>query len=641
MSSMIPRAIQTTTKRLASLGLINLLGFILCVAVYSFLVVGPPGACFTYLPARLALFALLALLGSVFLKAWQLTRQPADRMRWIEAIGVSALLAAFGYKIATFIPDISTYPLTLTWSETSRYYYASLFFSKSIYGEAFPPTVLHPSRYLMQAVPFLLPASPLWLHRAWQVALWIAMPLLTACFLVRRLAIEARLKKWLVLTWSALFLLLGPVYYHLLVPLIIVLWGFQANPQCNKGKLISWGAVVLASAWAGISRINWFPVPGMLAATLILLESPALHPSQARPEGKAGFKKWRSTLGRRTLIYAVIPVAWTIFGAGVAFASQAFYIILSGNQAEEFTSSLTSNLMWHRLLPSPTYPPGILPAIALVSLPMVLLIFGKLFAQRSGVPTWQRYHPIRLLELCVILLVLFVGGLIVSIKIGGGSNLHNLDAYLALLWVVSGYIHFDRAAPDLPIGDGCDSEAEVEHRPTSRITPRAVHRWGVSLALAVTIFFIIVAGGPASPLPDQKSVETGLFTIAEYAQAASRSGGEVLFISNRHLLTFHNVEGVPLVPDYERVFLMEMAMAGNARYLEAFQRDSKEHRFALIITEPLSIQQKEGLEVFGPENNAWVKQVARYLLCYYKPEKTLRSVQVQLLVPNPDATNCP
>jgi hypothetical protein len=96
--------------------------------------------------------------------------------RWWKCFLAAALLETCIYIVVSLLPEISTYPLTLGWSETSRYYNASLFFSQRIYGISTPPTVMHPSRYLMQAVPFLFPDSPLWLHRAWQVFRWIGAP---------------------------------------------------------------------------------------------------------------------------------------------------------------------------------------------------------------------------------------------------------------------------------------------------------------------------------------------------------------------------------------------------------------------------------------------------------------------------------
>ncbi|MGD8732543.1 MAG: hypothetical protein PVH92_11735, partial [Anaerolineales bacterium] len=71
----------------------------------------------------------------------------------------SAVALAFGvlYRISIFSADISTYSFSLGWSEASRYYYASLFLSERIYGISVPPSVLHPTRYLIQAIPFLIP----------------------------------------------------------------------------------------------------------------------------------------------------------------------------------------------------------------------------------------------------------------------------------------------------------------------------------------------------------------------------------------------------------------------------------------------------------------------------------------------------
>jgi hypothetical protein len=45
------------------------------------------------------------------------------------------------------------------WSEGSRYYYASLFFSKKIYQLDLPYPLPSPSRYLMLSLPFLIPGQ--------------------------------------------------------------------------------------------------------------------------------------------------------------------------------------------------------------------------------------------------------------------------------------------------------------------------------------------------------------------------------------------------------------------------------------------------------------------------------------------------
>jgi len=42
---------------------------------------------------------------------------------------------------------------------------------------------------------------------------------------------------------------------------------------------------------------------------------------------------------------------------------------------------------------------------------------------------------------------------------------------------------------------------------------------------------------------------------------------------------------------------------------------------------------KKPKDDFGAENNAWVNNVSRVVLCYYTPIKTLRTVQMQILAP--------
>ncbi len=106
---------------------------------------------------RLGAFGLAVGLGAIFLRAYFLSLRASISLGWGTSLAGSLLGSASLYLVLSYIPEISTYPFTLTWSEASRYYYASLYFSERIYGIQTPPTVLHPSRYLMQAIPFLLP----------------------------------------------------------------------------------------------------------------------------------------------------------------------------------------------------------------------------------------------------------------------------------------------------------------------------------------------------------------------------------------------------------------------------------------------------------------------------------------------------
>ena len=49
--------------------------------------------------------------------------------------------------------------------------------------------------------------------------------------------------------------------------------------------------------------------------------------------------------------------------------------------------------------------------------------------------------------LAVPLLVLLAGGLVVSTKIGGGADVHNLDAYMAMLLFITSALFWGQYAP--------------------------------------------------------------------------------------------------------------------------------------------------------------------------------------------------
>jgi hypothetical protein len=576
------------------------LGFLISFIIFPLLVMELASQRLANIPLRLSVFIILALGGAwLFKKGW-------PRRGWGTALLVTALGYGVSYKLASFIPDISGYPFSLGWSEASRYYYASLWFSNKVYGTSIPPSVLHPSRYLLQSLPFIIPHTSLLFHRLWQVILWVVSASLASWLLVRRLNLKRQ--NWprviilCLLFWVFLFLFQGPIYYHLLAMVILLLWGFDGNHFWRSLIL-----VLLASLWAGISRINWLPVPGLLAASLHLLEIPA-----------KGKPVWR---------YLLPPAIWVVAGTTIAYASQQAYQLWSGNPPAWFGSSFSSDLLWYRLLPNPTFPLGILPSAVLVSLPLIGLIVLRLYDH------WRNYHLVRLLGLISILFVLFLGGVVVSVKIGGGSNLHNLDAYLALLLVITAYIYFDRFAPD-----NSESLAEKLHVDSSLNSInhiRTMELTLIGLAIIIPLYFTLSIGS-GLPHRDYKAAQEALRTLKSATHQVVDQGGEVLFINQRHLLTFDYIDGVPLVPEHELVFLMEMAMSNNSTYLDAFQNDIKDQRYAMIVSEPLTTQYQGRSHSFGEENDAWVERVSVPVLCYYEPIQKVETAGVVLYTPRAD-----
>jgi len=550
-------------------------------------VFGPTGRFLTGFFPRLLLFWVLLILVAAVVHSLR------PRWGWWAVVLGTALGMGGVIRLAAFLPELSSQPFSLGWSEASRYYYASLLFSRPIYGFAATPSVLHPTRYLLQALAFLIPNSPIWFHRFWQVALWITTSAAAGLVLARRFSIREPRIRWLAALWVALFLLQGPVYYHLLVMVILIGWWFRADrPWRNLGLVLA------ASIWAGLSRINWFPVPGLLATELFLLER--------RFGRRAG---WPSI---------VWPAVWVLGGTLVAGLAQLGYALASGNPSDRFTSSFTSDLLWYRLGPNLTNPLGILPAILLASVPVLLW---------AGLRVWPRrlhFHPLRILGVGGILTALLAGGLVVSVKIGGGSNLHNLDAYLVAVAILGGYLVWREVPTDRPLA------------PAWGRVP-----WGVQVAAVfMPVAFAIGAGAPAAPL-ELASTQTALDEIRREASPVDAQGDEVLFIAHRQLLTFGDLEAIRLVPEHELVFLMEMAISHHRPYLDAFRQDLERQRFGLIITYPLETEYQGRSHAFGEENDTWVREVSEPILCSYEPRVTLRLPPLQILVPRRIPADCP
>ena len=530
----------------------------------------------------------LSLVGMFCLRSF------APRFSTEGALAAALILQASVARVASTLPAVSTDPFSLGWAETSRFYDASLFLGPQLYGSWVPWAVLHPLLHLLLAIPFLIPGSPLWLHRAWQVFLRLGLTCVTGIAFSRWLKIEDKLLRWFFTLWVFLFLLQGPVYFHLLLPVIIVLIGFSEND--SRRTLV---IVMAASLLAGLSRINWFSVPAMLASALYFLRMPVN--------------------GQRFFRYLSLPALWFLAGVLSALASQWTYIFLSGNLVNwrAFYSSTTSVLLWYRLWPNETFPLGILPTIVIVSLPPILIIIWKLWKQ-SGI-----LHPLRLFSLGAELLILFTGGLIVSVKIGAGGDLHNLDAFIILLLLVAGTLFWDRQA----------------NEPSTKSHEFSFPWQLAALGILVPVWFAIQSVQPVHTY-DPGVAKAALEQIRSKVEQTVQEDGEVLFISQPQLLTFREIGVVPLVGDYEKELLIEMMMADNEPYLSKFYNDLRAHRFALIVADTQWYKYQDAGENWGAENNLWVRAVTLPLLCEYQQTR-VPGVNVSLLTPRTQPTNCP
>lgn len=536
---------------------------------------------------RALIFWSFALAGMYGLKA--LKRD----IPWLTSLLMVALFAASLHLLATQFSGVTSYPFAMGWSETSRYYYPSLFLSQEIFGMRLPWPILHPSLHLLLVPPYFFNV-PLWFHRFWQVFLRFALLGLTAQVLIWRLSIKDRVFRWLLWVWMVLYLFQGPVYFHLAVPLILMLWGYSKG---NDRR--TWIFLIIASIWSGLSRINWYPMPGILASVLFLLEVPY-----------QGEKLWR---------YLLKPALWTVIGFGVAFATQRVYIALSGiPNPEFFYTSLTSNLLWYRLFPNASYQFGVLPAALIASLPMWAAIL-TVFRQRRA-----DLHSLRLGLIFAALLVLFAGGLAVSMKIGGGVDIHNMDAYLSLLLIVTAYLVFARYAPETG----------------SQTNPVSLHWSVLALLVAVPAWFALQSG-VSIKIYDATRTGAVLAELQAQVDSVDAQGGEILFITQRHLVSMHMLDGVTMIPEYEREELMEMAMGNNQEYLRTFRTDMDNQRFAMIVVDPFNFRLLGKNYAFGEENNAWVQRAMKPILCNYREAMVFPEDQIAIYVPQVGERQCP
>jgi hypothetical protein len=329
------------------------------------------------------------------------------------------------------------------------------------------------------------------------------------------------------------------------------------------------------------------------------------------------------------------------------------FLILIGQSNSEVISSLGTGvtlaavesessvqaLLWYRLFPNATYGYGILIGLLLAVLPLIVVLLYLAITRRWILNIWQK------LAVVLPLLAFLVVGLIISVKIGGGGDLHNMDMFFigvmfagAIAWRNGGYewVQHISASPlwiriivilmiILPA-----YPAMLSLRP---IAIREDMRW-------VMILADIPRTGPFPELlPSEKDTRKSLNSIRNEVERAS-SQGDILFMDQRQLLTFGYVKEVPLIPEYDKKVLINQAMSEDSLYFAEFYKDLATHRFSLIISHPLHENIQTDLNQFGEENNAWVTWVSTPVLCYYKPIHTLRKVTVQLLVPRQDTSGC-
>lgn len=487
-------------------------------------------------------------------------------------------LSGYGMMVAGYFSQVTDYPLGLYWSEGNRFYDYSLIFGKSRYqfsGEL-NPNYFSPGRYGLWGLPFLIPSLPIAAHRVWNAFLYCVPGTLLGWLLADR-AKDSRWR-WSVAFGTALFLNQGPIYPSLTLSLVLIAISMRSKPVW---RIL---AVAIASYYAGVSRFTWVLVTGAWAG---LVDLYLWYPQRSGN----WFRKLLPTLG--FILLGVLP--------GMAF-SWPEVIRTQGDTIQ------SQQLLWYRLFPSSTYPLGVIPALVIATGALFIYLIDALVEKRWKPDPWQLFAS------AVVLLGFLISGFVASSKIGGGSNLHNMDMFLVSLLLIFILTLLPKTGSLEPA-----------------MAPLSWQKWVFLATMLIPAWSAMWGISPLQLPPAQQTRKV----IAQVQAAADTAilHGEVLFMDQRQLLTFGEIKNIPLTADYEKKYMMDQAMAGNEPYFKNFYADLASHRFSLIVAETQKVNYQTRKDDFNEENNAWVYWVSEPFLKYYRPIATFKDYGFSLYVP--------
>ncbi len=506
--------------------------------------------------------------------------QADDKWKNFQGFVLSFGISAIFFSLLVNLSGVRTTPFSLSWSEGNRFYDYSLTFAKNLYtyaGDLYVPYST-PGRYALWGSLFLIPGLPIWAHRLWDACLWGFMPLLLSGLLSRK--IQNKLLKWGVTLWGALFIMQGPVYPHLLVPmflLVLFLWSDLLWVKIVAGAAISY--------YAGISRFTWALLPG---TWLVLFDLIVEYPKRSG--------SWINKLIPSTLLglAGILPGVLESWG-GVINPEQSY--------------ATAQPLLFYRLLPNATYGDGILLGAVLVFAPLIAFLSWLI-----GSGTWK-VNKLALATIIVTMCGFLVLGLIASTKIGGGSNLHNLDMFILTLVF-------------LAVLAITQLQSQLES-----IQKQVPSRYIIAILLVIIVpCWLNYKSQRVIPILEKPRIINAIQNIDKLVTSKKKTG-EILFIDQRQLLTFGFIKDVTLIPEYEKKYMMDQAMGDNAQYFEQFYTDLKNKRFKLIISDIQKTNKQKQDEAFSEENNAYIKWVSIPLLNAYQPILTIKQLGIQLLEP--------
>jgi hypothetical protein len=199
-----------------------------------------------------------------------------------------------------------------------------------------------------------------------------------------------------------------------------------------------------------------------------------------------------------------------------------------------------------------------------------------------------------------------------------------LDAYLSTLLMVTAYLVFRKYAPER-------GESAAPY----------TFPWSVAVLLVAVPAWFLVQSSLDFKSFNAVHTQSVIDALQARVDDVNAQGGEILFITQRQLVSMHMLANVEMVPEYEREELMEMAMGDNQEYLQTFRADMERQRFAAIVVDPLTYRLLGRNYAFGEEKNAWVRWAMKPILCNYQEEAVFPADQIAIYVPRQGTRQCP
>jgi len=567
-------------------------------------------------------FRLAFFLVNVIVMTFFATWDSEKLFRWSSFV-ISIISVGSVFVFAKEFLSVIDYPLSLTWSEGNRIWDYSMLYGRRLYDYPIDKRIeafIDPVRQSLWGLPFLFSEVTITQVRFWS-ALVITIPNILFGWMVLR-PLAGYKKQWFWIgIWVFLFLYQGPIYSPLVLSAILI----ASVPR--KPIWIAIPLIYLAGYYAQLSRITWMVAPAAWAAMVALLDIPKSD------DKKLSLREWLKTLlfgmtgflggfgierGWRKLSRYFERISEVQSNNGVSELSGISEISPEVSDALNQTNNILTDqpLLWERLWPNPTYGIGIVFGLLLATVPIILLLIYLIKNRTWKLNLWQQLGA-------GLILIVFLGiGIVVSVKIGGGGNLHNLDMFLVSLAF---------AAALAWKNGGKEFLARLEEKPMGVKT--------LVFALVLIPAFTPMVGATPQELPLDKHVQYSLGLIELETEHAISEGGEVLFIDQRQLLTFGNIQA-PLVPEYEKKLLMDRALANDSAYFAEFYEDLANHRFSLIITDVQRIRYTDGEEDWAAENDAWVRWVTEPIFCYYDDKYSQDDTNIYVFVPREDVEEC-